>query len=372
MNFKKTNKKICAAITAGIMGLTLSVPILPAPTACALGIGDIVGIGGTVYSASQAYKAIDKQIKTFNETEEGREELYQQFRQQNGVNTDPAINARMDSIMQNLTRAVGEIDPSIYDKPYKYFVSNDETLNAACSYGHVMMVNIGAFNYLATDDEIAAIVGHEMGHGQKNHLAKGNKKKLNKLVVAQIGSAAIGGGVIASAVAAVAANNSVAHGDKKLETEADNLSWEYMLHTDYNIGAGAAVMQRLSELYGGKARNKLKAILNPSNHPNTDSRRDNYVKRLYEYSGKHATAADGLVTINKKDFITPAATSNMSSAERSYFVLGNLAKAYHNGQNQYEATVSNGTVYLGNQPIITPVAGDESAQAIADRLNEIK
>ena len=370
MLFKKLSQKVTAGITAAALGfsITFSAPA----TVEAIGLGDAIGIGATIFSASEAYKQINKQVKTFNETEEGREQLYQQFREKYGVCADYEINARMDRIMNNLTRAVGEVDPSIYDKPYKYFVSNDESLNAACSYGHVMMVNVGSFNFLKTDDEIAAIVGHEMGHGQKDHLAKGNKNTLNQAVVAQIGSAAIGGGAITAALINITVNNSIQHSNKKQETEADNLGWEYMLNTDYNIGATAAVMQKLSELYGGKERNKIEAILNPSNHPNTDKRRDNYVKKLYEYSGKHVTAKNGVITINNQTFMTVAATNSMSSAERSYFVLGNLAKAYHNGKNAATATVYNGTVYLDDQAIITPAAGDEDAYTLAERLNEIK
>ena len=370
MLFKNLSKKITAGVTAAALGFSLTVAA-PANVE-AISIGDAIGIGATILSAQQAYSEINKQVKTFNETEEGRDSLYQQFKEKYGVCQDYEINARMDKIMANLTNAVAQVDPSIYDKPYKYFVSNDETLNAACSYGHVMMVNIGAFNYLATDDEIAAIVGHEMGHGQKDHLAKGNKNALNKMVVAQIGSAAIGGGAITSALISITANNSIQHSNKKQETEADNLSWEYMLNTNYNIGATAAVMQRLSELYGGKDRNKLEAILNPSNHPGTDRRRDNYVKKLYEYSGKHVTAKDGVVTINGKTFTTVAAANSMSSAERAYFVLGNLAAAYHNGKNAATATVYNGTVYLDDQAIMYSDSGDEDAYTLAERLNEIK
>ena len=116
----------------------------------------------------------------------------------------------------------------------------------------------------------------------------------------------------------------------------------------------------------------LELFFNPSDHPNHLARRDKYANRLFEHSGKHVSVKDGVLIVNGKNFITPAPTSNMSTMERSYFVLGNLAAAYHNGQNKFDATVSNGTVYLGNQPIITPVSGDESAQSIADRLNSIK
>ncbi len=365
--FKSLTKKVTAGITAAALGFSI---IFTAPaTAEAIGWGDVIGVG---ISAAAARQQVKKQIANFNNTESGRNDLMAQFQTKYGVNEDPNLNARLDRIMSNLTVAVGKVDPSIYEKPYKYFVSADKSLNAACSLGHVMMVNTGAFDYLATDDEIAAIVGHEMGHGQKDHVAKGNEKNIMKAAVAQLGVIAAGGGTLANVVGALVLNNSVAHGSKKYETEADNMAWEYILHTDYNIGACAAVMQRLSELYGGKAQNKIAAILDPSDHPNTDKRRDNYAKKLYEYSGKHVSAKDGVITINGKKFTTVAKTTNMSSAERSFFVLGNLAKAYHNGKNAAKAVVHNGSIYLDDQLIMSPASGDEDVYTLAERLNAIK
>lgn len=364
MLLKRLAKKITAGVTAAAVGITLT---FTAP-AVVEAKADWATIAGTIIGATVSYNQMNKQLKAIDDTEEGRTQLYEEYRQKVGVNSDPELNARLDRIMANLTRAVGKVDSTIYDKPYKYFITTDEKLNAACSLGHVMMVNTGTFNLLSTDDEIAAIVGHEMGHGQKNHVMKGSKKQLNKLVLAQLGAAAAGGGSLVNAVATVTVANSIAHGSRKYETEADNMAWEYMLNTNYNIGACAAVMQKLSELYGEKNNSN---ILNPSDHPDTGKRRDSYVQKLYEYSGKHATAKDGVVTIDGKNFTTVAATNSMSSPERSYFVLGNLAKAYHNKKTMPAATVRNGTVYLGEQEIITPAYGDEDAETLARRLNEI-
>jgi len=367
MNLKKLTKKITATFTAGIFGLSI---IFSAPaTVEAFGVGEIIGIGGAILQGQAEMSQAKKQIDAFNNTDEGRQYLYNMFREKYGVNDDYTLNNRLKNIMANLSNAVAAVDPSINEKPYLYFVSADETLNAACSMGHVMMVNTGAFTYLATDDEIAAIVGHEMGHGQKDHVAKGTKKRINKQTLASVAVSAAGGSTIANVVGSIALTNSVAHGDRKHETEADNMAWEYILNTNYNIGACAAVMQRLAEIGGEKSGSN---ILNPSDHPETGKRRDNYATKLYEYSGKHASARDGVVTVNGKTFMTVAQTSTMSSAERSFFVLGNLAKAYHTGKNHFDATVKNGTVYLGDQAIVTPTSGDESAATLADRLNAIK
>ena len=365
MFFKSLTKKITAGITAAAIAFscTFAAPSIVEASKKSTR-NTVIGIGAVLIQAAAMKSQMEKEFKALNDTEDGRTQLYQQFQQKTGVNNDPQVNARMDRIMANLTNAVGQIDESIYKKPYKYYVSNDQTLNAFCSLGHVMVVNIGAFNQLSTDDEIAAIVGHEMGHGQKDHVIKGNKKSLTKTVLAQVGAVAVGGGVVASAVAGLGAKGSIAHGNRKYETEADNLGWEYILHTDYNIGAPAAVMQKLWELSKGQKGGMF------ADHPDTNKRRDNYAKKLYEYSGNHVSAKDGVITIDKKTFMTVAATDSMSSAERSFFVLGNLAKAYHNGKTSSTATVYNGAVYLGDMEIVRPAYGDEDAYTLAQRLNE--
>ncbi len=374
MKFRRLKKKILAMASAAALSISLT---FGAPVASASTF-DLVTTGISIaVSASEAKAKIDAQIKHLDETEEGRQELYQSFRKKYGVSNNAEYNAMLDKIMANLTRGVAVIDPTINDKPYIYFVSNQDSINAACSMGHVMMVNAGTFEKITNEDEIAAIVGHEMGHGQKSHVAKGNKKRLQKAVTATVASTAVGatvgGGALTSIIANMALTHSVAHGDRKQESEADLLGFDYIINTNYNPGACAAIMQKFVELEASsKKRSSLEKFFIPSDHPDSDKRRDAYVKKLYEYSKNHVTAKDAVITVNKKTLITVAPSADMSGAERSYFILGYLAAAYHHGQDKNAATVQNGTVMLGNQPIITPVAGDDDAQTIADRLNAIK
>lgn len=368
---KKLTKKIAAGVTAAALGLSL---IVATPTAEAISLGDAIGIGIGAAAASAQINQIKKQLDEINNSEEGRQLLYQKFREEYGVSENVEKTCRLDRIMSNLSAAVAKVDPTINEKPYLYFLANKQEVNAACGMGHVMMVNDGTFDFFATDDEIAAIVGHEMGHGQKDHAVKGVKNQLNQQLLASIGVAAAGGTTLANLIGNLALTGTVADYGRGKEAEADNLAWDYLLHTNYNIGATAAVMQRFVEAGIGKKQSGLETLFVPSDHPNSEKRRDNYAKKLFEYSKKHAEVdtKTGKVMVNKKEFVLPVAANKMSSAERAYFVLGNLATAYHKGLDKMEATVSNGTVYLGSQAIMTPAEGDEDAETLAARLNEIK
>ena len=109
-----------------------------------------------------------------------------------GVNEDEELNARLDVIMANLSDAIAKIDPSIKDKPYNYFINPDESFNAFCSLGHNVSVNTGMFNLVANDAEIAVVLGHEMGHGQKEHVRKSLKGSLNASILGSIVAEATG------------------------------------------------------------------------------------------------------------------------------------------------------------------------------------
>ncbi|WP_033171132.1 M48 family metalloprotease [Selenomonas sp. ND2010] len=375
MDWKKASKKTIMAVVlaTSFTGVSMVAQQPATAEAFSLGnLGDLQGIAQMGQQFAEAKAKLSSEVDMLNKTEEGSTYWMNYFQQQYGVDNDPAMNRRLTNMMQVMTAAIRQVDSSIDDKPYRYFLNPDKSFNAFCGMGHVMSVNRGAFERVSCDDELAFVVGHEMGHGQKDHTAKSILKSADKKLLAQIASQSLGGTQLTDTICQMGMNISKAHSDKGREWEADNLSWEYMTHTNYNLGAGAAVWQRMLEEYGDNAQRGLNLWFNPSDHPNHAARRDNYVKKLEAYSGKHVTAKNGDVFVNGKKFVTPMAQENISSEERSYLVMGNLARAYHDGQNKNAVTVKGNTVMMGSQAILTTNADDESAQTLADRLNSIK
>lgn len=370
---KRLSKKIAAALLIGTTAVTLSVPA-PAVSTAEAGVGDAIGVVLTGVSMAAQRNAVKKEIEKLDSTEEGRKEILAQFQKKYGVNNDYALNQRVESIMSNLQRGVAAIDPTVNDQKYIWFINNDQNINAFCALGRVMSINTGLMNNFTSDDEIAAVIGHEMGHGQKGHVKKGIMKEVDTLIALSVGVAATGGSSLSGLAADIANIHINAHATKRNEWEADNMAFEYLKNTNYNLGACAAIQQKFVEIEQAQARGSsaLSKIFNPSDHPNSEARRDNYIKKLTEYSGGHVTMKDGTISINKKLFTSPASTNTMSSAERACFVLGNLAAAYHNGHSKSDAYVSGNVLYLGAQPIMTLEYGDESGQVLVERLNSSK
>ena len=373
MNMNRTTLKKKAAILAalGIFSFSGSFALYAPPQAEAglLDLGDIITGGIQI---AQARDTMQKYIKALDTTPDGQQYMLEKMQGNAGVYDDPQLMEQLGNIMGNMTNAIGQVDKSVYDLPYVYFLTPSEYFNAACSMGHVMMVNQGTFAFTPSEDELAVVIGHEMGHGQAHHVAKSIVRSTDRALLAQIGSAALGGSELTAIIAGNAYKYSTVHADKGDEKEADALAWEYITHSNYNPGACAAIWQRALEKLGDNAQSGVDLWLNPSDHPNNMARRDRYEKKLQEYSGKHVSVKEGLVKVNGKTFVTPAPAGGMSTAERAYFVEGNLAAAYHNGHNKSGAHAEGNTVMLGAQPIMTCVSGDESAQTLVDRLNKIK
>jgi predicted Zn-dependent protease len=357
MNRTQLRKQITGALAAGLLALPMVFGSAPMPTANASS-ADVIGaiIGGIA-----AHSQLDAILHKYNDTEEGRQEYLQEMKKKYGVNEDWELNQQLERIMTNLTAGIGAVDPTVYNKPYNYFINNQDGFNAFCTLGHNLSVNTGLYKVLTNEDEIAVVLGHELGHGQKDHPAKGARRSLNMQI---LGAAT--GSQLGSIMAQVINNR---HITKPMEREADALAFDYITHTNYNPGACAAVWQRVLDLNKSQP-SAVNQFL--SDHPADDSRRDAYVKKLTQYSDGHVTEQDGTVKVNTKVFTTPAATSSMSAKERAYFVMGNLSAAYHNGQNKSAASADGNTVMLGKQPIMSCVSGDENADTLAQRLNKIK
>ena len=363
MNMKKKAASACVAVMAAV---SLPMGIVPVQPVQADLITDVIG-------GLQVKSALSKQIKHYDTTKEGQNEIYQAVTKRTGVLDNEYYNERLASIMHRLSHSIAQTDSSIKTLPYRWYVSPDKTFNAACTMGHVMIVNKGMFDLVSNDDEIAVVLGHEMGHGQKHHVANSTQKKVNVEIGKMVLADTIGGSGLNNLILNTISNQiETVHIDRAAEWEADNLSFGYITRAGYNPGATAAIWQRVMEKYGDNTSDFVGEIFSPSDHPSHQERRDSYAKKLYEMSGKHASVKDGTVYVNGKKFIKPAATYSMSSAERSYFVLGNLAAAYQNGHSKQPATASGGTLYLGPQNIMTPVNGDPSAEELAAQLNKIK
>ena len=354
---KAINRKVTSLALCGVLSFGLTV----APMARHSEAFGVLNAIGAIVGVSAQQIALNQQIDYYNG--KGRNKLFEDMKKKDGVNYDARANAMLDDAMSRLSVTAAKIDPTIRTKPFNYFVNNKTSFNAYCTLGHNMSVNIGLFNSLNyNEDEIAIVVGHEMGHGVHHDPESGVKKQFPlELLAAVVGSQA------GSSAEIIGANILANLGSAKLitlpmEKKADAFSFDVTTASGYNPGAGAAVWQRiLDKAKGGESQSFIGSVINPSDHPTNEGRRDKYLESLYKYSNNKVSVnpATGSISLNKRAIGVPAATSSMSSRERACLIAGNMARVYHKQPSaDPEPYLSGDILYLGNQDIMTITAND--------------
>lgn len=346
MAVKRWKKGMAAALAACVLASA------PAPAMAASVAEKLIYGAAALLYVSKYYSALDDGAQS---------QFLGECQQQTGVYGDPAADARVQGIYQQL-RSTGNIK-----RDYEIYVAPDEEINAFMSLGGVMCVNKGALD--AFDDaELAYVMAHELVHGEKRHSVSGVKKQVGLTTALNVYLA--DDPTIASVLLANIAGNYVSNAvfTKDQEKEADDIGFEYLVDAGYNPGAAAASMAVLRDRYGESSPTGIQAVLAPGNHPATSDRVNKNIKRLYEYSGKHVNVKDGQIVVNGKKAFAGVALSGYTGEERTYLAAGRLAKLYHDNQIT-PASYDGSGIVCGGTSIYTVSAGEDGA-AMAAALNE--
>jgi len=92
----------------------------------------------------------------------------QQVLKKEKISTDRQKTAMVKRVGQRIANVSGQ-------KNFKwafYLIDNDKQANAFCLPGGKVFVYTGLFKYIANDDELAAVMGHEIGHAIARHGAE--------------------------------------------------------------------------------------------------------------------------------------------------------------------------------------------------------
>lgn len=97
----------------------------------------------------------------------------QPFKNQGGIDSDPRLTARVTAITSRIIRQAVIFNPAAAQWRWETHVVDTDELNAYCMPGGKMAIYTGLIKRLnLTDDEIAAVMAHEIGHAIANHGAE--------------------------------------------------------------------------------------------------------------------------------------------------------------------------------------------------------
>ena len=189
--------------------------------------------------------------------------------QQRGVlNKDMKQYARVKSIANRLIPHTAVFRPDALSWAWEVNVQNNDQLNAYCMPGGKIMVYSGIIQKLnLSDDELAAVMGHEIAHALREHGRERMSEQMAEQAIVGVGAAALGLSEESANLAGMVAN--VTFGlphSRTHETEADLMGLELMARAGYNPNAAVNVWRKMSEATKGSPPEFL------STHPSSSSR----------------------------------------------------------------------------------------------------
>ncbi len=194
----------------------------------------------------------------------------QQFSADYGALQDPELNRYVNDLELSLARHTHR--PQV---PYSARVVNANYINAYTFPGGSMACTRGIMLDMDSEDELAALLGHETGHVNARHSAK----QAGRGMVAQAGAMAVnvavamsdyrGAAPLANIATQVGASALLAGYSRNDERQADALGMEYMTRAGYNPDGMVNLMDMLRSQHREKP-SLLQTMF--SSHPMSDER----------------------------------------------------------------------------------------------------
>jgi len=180
-------------------------------------------------------------------------------------------------------RIIAHIGPHYF--PFKFYVLEDESLNAFAVPGGYIFVNTGLLEEIDREDELAGVLAHELAHVQARHLAK-RIEKLSRLNIASAAVTIVGlllgrgkmGQAIAVTSSALATTKALAY-SRSDEEEADRLGFEYLTAAGYDPRGFIEVFNKIVRHRWLLSENVPSYLLT---HPGT-AERITYLESMIEY-----------------------------------------------------------------------------------------
>ena len=192
---------------------------------------------------------------------------------------DPAMQKRVNLIGRWLASR-----SSRPELPWTFGVIDDGEINAFAAPGGYILITRGLYQLLASDDEVAAVLGHELSHVvQRDHYEVVRKQELQgvgrDVALSQVNT---GGGVAGSLARGYIERNGAAimltSLDRAAEFRADQAAGIYLARAGSNPLVFYAVLQKMTAL--GSSSQRLTQLY--KTHPSLDKRLDALDKQGYK------------------------------------------------------------------------------------------
>src|SRR4051812_30006409 len=171
------------------------------------------------------------------------------YRAQVPTSSDPLVIDYLEGLINRLL-PYSQLD----EKRIDLVVVKNDTLNAFAVPGGVMGIHTGVFNYAKSENQLAAIISHEMGHLSQRHYARHLEQQKNSMMPMIAGMLAglvlaansNGDGGMAAIMASQAAAEAAAlRFSRENEQEADRIGMQTMLDAKLDPYAASDMFEEM-------------------------------------------------------------------------------------------------------------------------------
>lgn len=190
--------------------------------------------------------------------------------------SDAEGNQIVNTIGRKLMKASG-VDKNVY-----FVYSTEKTVNAVTEFNGTVTVYKGIMGCCENEDELAFVIGHELGHADGYHVAKSiavstglnyganeAAKALNKNISSKLNTFGLEKNTWSNVAVSKAQDLGNATYSKAHENDADLKAVDYLVKCGYNPLAGISVLNKLDGTYPDLF----------ADHPSTDKR----IQNIYTY-----------------------------------------------------------------------------------------
>lgn len=184
------------------------------------------------------------------------------------LNRDARQVRRVRAIASRLTPQTGVFRPDALRWNWEVNVLESNELNAWCMAGGKIAFYSGLIERLSlSDDEIAAVMGHEIAHALREHARERVSRSMATGLGVSIASAVLGVGQVGNDLMGQVAKVTFELPNSRLhETEADRIGVELAARAGYDPRAAVGLWKKMESVSGGQPPQWL------STHPSHDTR----------------------------------------------------------------------------------------------------
>lgn len=221
-------------------------------------------------------------ISSEQEASLGRKSFEPALQSMGGVYPDAAVTAYVDRVGQRVARRSHRPDLK-----YSFKIVNDSSPNAFALPGGFIAISRGLLINLENEAQLAAVLGHEIGHVTARHSVQGMQRStLLSATVGLLGAVSGEYADLATKLGGVTANLVDKRYSRDQESESDRLGIDYMVQSGY-APQGAVELQEIfyRKIEGGRNPDWLSGLFR--SHPFSKERLE--ANRSYVASNYVAT-----------------------------------------------------------------------------------